>query len=131
MVIQSFGISHIQITVRDMDRSMKFYQELFGMRELFRIPKAHMVMLQTPGTQEVFSLNANPAYSQEAGKMAGIAHFGFRLKEPVALETLVEKVTRAGGTEIEHGSRMAGEEKENWLFTKDPDGYDVEIFWVI
>jgi catechol-2,3-dioxygenase len=130
-MIQSFGLSHIQITVRDLERSMQFYQNLFGMKELFRVPQAHMVMLQTPGTQEVFSINANPKYSQEAGKLAGVAHFGFRLKEPVKLDDLIKRVKNAGGTEIEHGSRTAGTEKEIWLFTKDPDGYDVEIFWVI
>jgi catechol-2,3-dioxygenase len=129
-MVQSFGISHIQITVRDRDRSMLFYQMLFGMKELFRVGE-HMVMLQTPGTKEVFTINSSPKFAEDIGKMAGIAHFGFRLKEPVELDTFINKVTEAGGTDIEHGSRTAGGENEKWLFTKDPDGYDVEIFWVV
>jgi catechol 2,3-dioxygenase-like lactoylglutathione lyase family enzyme len=129
-MLQSFGLSHIQITVSDLEKSMRFYEKLFGMKELFRIPQANTVMMQTPGTHEVFTINGNPKHAQDIGKMAGIAHFGFRLKEPIAVNALIEMIIEAGGTEIEHGTRMAGDEPETWLFTKDPDGYDVEIFWV-
>ena len=130
-MVHSYGLSHIQIAVRDLHRSLAFYQQLFGMNELYRVPQAHMVMLQTPGNNEVFTIKADPKNFDVAGKSAGVAHFGFRLREPIEVNDLIEKVTAAGGTEIEHGSRTAGNESEKWLFTKDPDGYDIEIFWAL
>ena len=43
---------------------------------------ANYVMLQTPGSQEAFRLNGRPDLQKEAGKLAGVQHFGFRQKRP-------------------------------------------------
>ena len=47
------------------------------MKELFRVG-ANCVMLQTPGSQEAFTLNGRPDLQKEAGELAGVQHFGFR-----------------------------------------------------
>jgi lactoylglutathione lyase len=126
-VIETFGLSHIQLTVSNLERSLGFYQKLLGMKELFRAG-AHAVMLQTPGSHEVFTLNCNPEYVDSSGKMGGIAHFGFRLKDATDMTELLEAVKRAGGTPIEHGKR--GKEKDElYAFATDPDGYELEFFW--
>ena len=79
-MIQTFGLSHIQIAVRDLEKSVRFYQEIFGMKELFRVG-ANCVMLQTPGSQEAFTLNGRPDLQKEAGELAGVQHFGFRQQQ--------------------------------------------------
>ncbi|MBX9721207.1 MAG: VOC family protein, partial [Candidatus Obscuribacterales bacterium] len=35
-VIKTYGLTHIQLSVRDLETSMRFYQQLLGMKELFR-----------------------------------------------------------------------------------------------
>ena len=47
------------------------------MKELFRVG-ANCVMLQTPGSQEAFTLNGGPDLHKEAVELAGVQHFGFR-----------------------------------------------------
>ena len=47
------------------------------MKELFRV-SANCMMLQTPGSQEAFTLNGRPDLQKEAGELAGVQHFGFR-----------------------------------------------------
>ena len=76
-MIQTFGLSHIQIAVRDLEKSVRFYQEIFGMKELFMIG-TNCMMLQTPGSQEAFTLNGGPDLQKEAGELSGVQHFGFR-----------------------------------------------------
>ena len=39
-------------------------------------------MLQTPGSQEAFTLNGRPDLHEEAGELAGVQHFGFRQQRP-------------------------------------------------
>ncbi len=122
----SYGMTHLQLTVADLPRSMAFYGTLFGMRELFRVGD-HMVMMQTPGSHEVFTLNANPATTLPRGEMGGIAHFGFRLRERPDMAAFLADAAKLGGTAHEHGQRGEG---ELWGFVDDPDGYGVEVFWV-
>ena len=47
------------------------------MKELFRVG-ANCVMLQTPGSQEAFTLSGRSDLHKEAGELAGVQHFGFR-----------------------------------------------------
>ena len=127
-MIQTYGLSHIQITVRDLERSARFYQELLGMQVLRRLGSSAL-MLRTPGGHEVFTLNGNPTHADEAGKMGGIAHFGFRLRSRTAVESIIDQTARAGGTPLEHGTRGEGAQEEVYVFARDPDGYEIEIFW--
>ena len=126
-MIKTFGLSHIQLTVRNLELSLRFYQQLLGMEELFRIG-SNAVMLQTPGSNEVFTLNCNQEFNQTSGEMGGIAHFGFRLKDAIDMTELLDAVARAGGTPIEHGTRGKNKE-EKYAFATDPDGYEIEFFW--
>lgn len=126
-MIRTFGLSHIQLTVKDLEKSMNFYQQVLGMNELFRFGTT-AVMLQTPGSNEVFTLNANPELMQSAGTMGGIAHFGFRLSEQVDMEQLLNEVKLAGGSPGNHGKRGKDKE-ESYATAYDPDGYELEFFW--
>ena len=76
-MIQTFGLSHIQIVVRDLEKSVQIYQENFGMNELFMVG-VNCMMLQTLGSQEAFTLNGRPDLQKEAVELASVQHFGFR-----------------------------------------------------
>ena len=51
------------------------------MKELFRVG-ANCMMLQTPGSQEAFTLNVRSDLQKEAGELAGVQHFGIRQQRP-------------------------------------------------
>jgi catechol 2,3-dioxygenase-like lactoylglutathione lyase family enzyme len=59
-VIRTRGLTHIHLVVRDLERSLRFYGDVFGMQERFR-SGAHMVFLNTPGSDDLVTLNADPA----------------------------------------------------------------------
>ena len=124
-MLKTFGLSHIQITASDLDRSVRFYKELFGMKEVRRFE--HCVMVQTPGTHEIFTVNAVPNEIQNVGKMGGIAHFGFRLREPMEMNKALEDIVRLGGKALEQGGSI--ENGRLCAYGTDPDGYEIEVFW--
>jgi catechol 2,3-dioxygenase len=125
MAFPTHGLSHIQLAVRDLARSVAFYEGLLGAQVLRRI--GHSAMLRTPGTHEVITLNADPEHAPGAGQSGGVAHFGFRLRERADMEAVLAEVVRLGGAAITHGASTSGDRL--YAFAHDPDGYEVELFW--
>jgi predicted enzyme related to lactoylglutathione lyase len=65
---------------------------------------------------------------ERAGRPGGVIHFGFRLKRPEDIDKAVGAVHRAGGQVTSSGEFCPG---EPYVFFKDPDGYEVEIWYEI
>jgi catechol-2,3-dioxygenase len=85
------------------------------------------VMLRSPDGHDVLTLNTSTDVPDSYGKMAGIAHFGFRLREPSDMAAILARVAELGGTPLTHGKRGGD---ELYAFFTDPDGYEVELFWM-
>ncbi len=61
-----------------------------------------------------------------AGKAGGVAHFGFQLTRAADIERARVAVRAAGGTITATGEFVPG---EPYVFFRDPDGYEVEIWY--
>ena len=122
-MIKTAGLSHIHLIVRDLDVALDFYRNVFGMEERFRDgPK--MVFLNTPGSQDLITLNEDPTLSESAGNNGGVGHFGFRLSEGVSLDHAILEVEKHGGRLEERGNHGPGHE---FAYVRDPDGYLIEL----
>ena len=120
-MIRTRGLTHIALTVADLDRSAAFYKQLLGSVEVYR--DAAFVQLQTPGTWDVIVLETG---RKNVGKSGGVSHFGFRLIDPSDIDRAVDAVVRAGGVVKEQGEFVPG---EPYLFANDPDGYEIELWY--
>src|SRR5207249_10785561 len=121
MAVKTFGLTHVAIAVKDVERSSKFYRAVLGAVEVYR--EDTFAQLQTPGARDVIVLERDP---KKAGKRGGIAHFGFRLQRAMDIGAAVRAVKKAGGRVKEHGEFVPG---EPYLFAADPDGYEIEIWY--
>ena len=117
-MVKTFGLTHVAVAVRDVDRASRFYQSVLGAVEVYR--QDGFVQLQTPGTRDVLVFESNPALAGQAG---GVAHFGFRLQDPDDIDAPARAVVDAGGAIKEQGEFVPG---EPYLFATDPDGYEIE-----
>lgn len=120
-MVETHGLTHLALAVRDVDRSVQFYSSIFGARVIYRQPD--FAQLQTPGARDVLVLERDPA---RAGKAGGVVHFGFRLTRPGDIDAARHAVEEAGGTVREQGEFVPG---EPYLFALDPDGYEFEIWY--
>ena len=121
-MIKSQGLTHIQIAVSDLERSMKFYCDIFGMQVRFWVGPS-MVFFNTPGSADTVTLR-QVEEGQPVGPGGGIAHFGFRLQNKDDLETAIKEVVEAGGLLIDRGEHQPG---LPYAYVSDPDGYVIEL----
>jgi catechol 2,3-dioxygenase-like lactoylglutathione lyase family enzyme len=122
VTIRTEGLTHLHLAVRDLDQSLRFYQGVFGMEELFREDEG-MVFLRTPGAADTVTLRRSTS-SDRPGDGGGIGHFGFRLVDEEDLDRAVEEVERAGGRLVRHGEHPDG---QLFAYVTDPDGYVIEL----
>ena len=120
-MVRTYGLTHIAIGVRDLDRSARFYQSLLGAKVVYR--DASFAQLQTPGSRDVIVLERR---RRGAGTSGGIAHFGFRLRRAADITRAISAVTEAGGRVKSHGEFVPG---EPYVFAIDPDGYEIELWY--
>ena len=120
-MIKTYGLTHVALAVRDVDRASRFYRQVFGAVEVYR--QNGFVQLQTPGARDVLVFEKN---AKAAGKTGGITHFGFRLQNPNDIDAAARAVKKAGGTVKKQGEFVPG---EPYLFATDPDGYEIEIWY--
>jgi catechol 2,3-dioxygenase-like lactoylglutathione lyase family enzyme len=123
-MIKTFGLTHVAVAVASIDRAARFYQQVFGCVEVYRGDR--FVQLQTPGTRDVLVFEERD--EANVGTSGGIAHYGFRLQAPQDIDAAADEIVRAGGVVKEKGEFVPG---EPYLFARDPDGYEIEVWFEI
>ena len=119
-MIKARGLNHINLNVSDIDRSLHFYQEAFGLEVSFWEGRK-MVFLNSPGADDTITLcQAHPG---DPVGGSGVSHFGFAMGTG-NLDEAVAQVERAGGKLLsrgKHGGHLP------YAYFADPDGYVIEL----
>ncbi len=117
---------HTCVRVKDLDKSIAFYTEVLGMKEVRRLDypenKFTLVYLALPGDDYELELTYN--YDQETPYDLGngYGHFAIGVQD---LEDTHEEYSQSGYdvTDLKGLSDGAA----SFFFIKDPDGYKIEI----
>jgi catechol 2,3-dioxygenase-like lactoylglutathione lyase family enzyme len=120
-MIKTLGLTHLALTVSDLERSFQFYHDVFGMLAVYREGK--FLQAQTPGARDVLVLEEG---TENVGRSGGIKHFGFRLADARDIDRAATAIERAGGKIKHRGEFCPG---EPYIFFTDPDGYEVEVWY--
>jgi catechol 2,3-dioxygenase-like lactoylglutathione lyase family enzyme len=125
-------LNHAVLYVRDVRRSVDFYQGVLGFRvvtEMAALPGA--AFLQAPGSTNdhdlgLFEIGAAAGPSLAGRATVGLYHLAWEVDTLDELERLREALTEAGGLigASDHGTTKS-------LYGRDPDGLEFEIAWIV
>jgi catechol 2,3-dioxygenase-like lactoylglutathione lyase family enzyme len=118
----TYGLTHVAIAVENIKTTRIFYMHVFGMKEMYN--EAGFLQLTTPGCHDVMVFEERKGV--DTGHSGGIAHFGFRLREPGGINVIRKKVYEAGAIVVDEGEFVPG---SPYIFFKDPDGYIIEVWY--
>jgi catechol 2,3-dioxygenase-like lactoylglutathione lyase family enzyme len=119
-MIKARGLRHINLNVKDIGRSLKFYQDAFGLEVKFWEGKK-LVFLHSPGVDETITLCQVGADEPVGG--GGVSHFGFSIGKN-NLDEVIRQVASVGGKLQSRGQHAPG---VPYAYLTDPDGYVIEL----
>lgn len=122
MTVKTAGIRHIHLLVADLERSIRFYGDAFGMKEKFR-DGDDLVFLNTPGTNDSLALHL-VRDDKRVGESGGYEHFGITVLDRSSLDDAIAAIVAAGGVLVEKGEHAPD---VPYAYIRDPDGYVIEI----
>ena len=122
---------HTMIRVGDIDRSLKFYQDILGFKEIRRSDypddKFTLVFLQAPGeTDTEFGPMLELTYNYGVDSYAlgdGYRHIALQVD---SMDQLARRLQHAG-YEFSWGPGVSPDGSKKMAFLTDPDGYKIEL----
>lgn len=125
------GLRHLALRVTDLKRSRAFYEDLFGLHEVWQ-PDADNLYVSS-GVDNL-ALHQVPASETEAYRAAGtqrLDHFGFLMDSPESVDSLFARVEkdleRYGGKLVQKPKRHRDDSYS--FYVSDPDGNVIQVLF--
>lgn len=128
MTVNAVRLNHAVLYVSDLEQSIAFYSQAFGMTVMAREPRANAAFLRLPRSGNhhdlgLFGVGAQPPRPRGA---LGLYHLAWQVDTVDELEqarlTLAELDAYTG--ESSHGATKS-------IYGKDPDGNEFEVMWML
>ncbi len=125
------GLSHVAFTVTDLERSVAWYEEVFGLEQVESLtdvgePGHDLVVLVHPSTDIAINLHRHPG--GDAGRFderrTGLDHVSFLVGDRSELTVWRRHLDDLGV----HHSGIADEDYGSVLVFRDPDDIQLELF---
>jgi catechol-2,3-dioxygenase len=122
-------LNHAVLYVRDVERSVAFYSQVLGFRQVMGMPGA--AFLQAEGSSNdhdlgLFQVGPDAADSPAGRGAVGLYHLAWEVDTLDELERIADRLTEAGALAgaSDHSTTKA-------LYAKDPDGLEFEVSWLV
>lgn len=123
MKVQSIG--HVVLRVRDVDRSVRFYTEVLGMKEVARNERRGAFLTFDANHHDIALFEAAPDAPDAQKGSTGLAHLALKIG------TTLDQLREAKGWLESHGvaiDRIHDHTVTKSIYFHDPDGNELEVF---
>ncbi|MBI3810627.1 MAG: VOC family protein [Nitrospirae bacterium] len=119
-------LGHIVFYVKNLERSLAFYRDLLGFREVGRIFGGKAVALTSGRTHHEFLfIEVGDAPGPPTGHRIGLYHIGIKIGDSLdELRAAVKELEKAGLTITGASDHTVSQS----LYLLDPDGNEVELY---
>lgn len=121
-------LNHAVLRVRDLDRSVAFYQDVLGLEPIARMGHV-MAFMRAPGSENhhdlgLAAVGPNAPPPNERG--VGLYHLAWEVEEVESLRDAVNALERYGTLSgaSDHGATKS-------IYGYDPDGNEFEVMWMV
>jgi len=119
-------LGHVVFYVKDLGRSLAFYRDLLGFKEIGRIFDGAAAALTSGRTHhELLLIEVGEAPAPAAGRRLGLYHIGIKIGDSLEELRAAKKELEQAGLQI---SGMSDHTVSQSLYLQDPDGNEVELY---
>jgi catechol 2,3-dioxygenase len=119
-------LGHVVFYVKDLDRSMVFYRDLLGFKEVGRIFNGMAAALTSGRTHhELLLIQVGDAPGPPTGRRRGLYHIGIKVGDSLEELRAAKKELEGAGVTIDG---MSDHTVSQSLYLRDPDGNEVELY---
>ena len=127
-MISVMGLNHAVLYVRDLKRSLQFYQSVLGFEKI-AILSGKMGFLRAAGSQNHHDLGLIEVGQNAPSpppRAIGLYHLAWEVKQVEDLAKATEVLTELGCflSATDHGASKS-------IYARDPDGHEFELTWQI
>jgi catechol 2,3-dioxygenase len=119
-------LGHVVFYVKDLERSLAFYRDLLGFREVGRVFGGAAAALTSGRTHhELLLIQVGDVPGPSAGRRRGLYHIGIKIGDSLDELREAKRELEKSGVEIDG---MSDHTVSQSLYLHDPDGNEVELY---
>lgn len=119
-------LGHVVFYVKDLERSLAFYRDLVGFKEVGRIFNGAAAALTSGRTHhELLLIQVGDAPGPSSGRRRGLYHIGIKVGDSLDELREAKRELEQAGILIDG---MSDHTVNQSLYLKDPDGNEIELY---
>jgi catechol 2,3-dioxygenase len=119
-------LGHVVFYVKDLERSLAFYRDLLGFKEVGRIFNGAAAALTSGRTHhELLLIPVGDAPGPAQGRRRGLYHIGIKVGDSLDELRAAKRELEQAGVTIDG---MSDHTVSQSLYVRDPDGNEVELY---
>lgn len=125
-IMQAHYLGHVVFYVKDLERSLGFYRDVVGFKEIGTTFGGKAVALTSGRTHhEILLIEVGEAPASPSGVRLGLYHIGIKIGDSLEELRTAKKELEQRGIPI---SGMSDHTVTQSLYLNDPDGNEVELY---